>query len=263
MAGKTALVLSAGGMFGAYQAGAWSVLGKHFQPDIVVGTSVGALNAWAIAGGCSGEDLVRSWTDPVAAAFLEFRVPLPPWRGFFEPEAFRTRVDNLFSRYTPRVPVGIVVTDLFRLRSRLVQTNEITARHLAAACAVPGGFPPVRVNDVWCADGGLLGALPLWGAVEMGATRTIAINALPLLPSRVLRGLAQTVRWLSREKKSAGGIDVSVLAPERPLGTISESTRWNRETLQRWIEAGADDAQRAISSGVLQDISAPAKRVLQ
>lgn len=263
MAGKTALVLSAGGMFGAYQAGAWSVLGKHFQPDMVVGTSVGALNAWAIAGSCSGEDLVRSWTDPAAAAFLEFCVPLPPWRGFFEPEAFRTRVENLFCRYTPQVPVGIVVTDLLRLRSRLVRDGEITARHLAAACAVPGGFPPVRVDERWCADGGLLGALPLWGAAEMGATRAIAIHALPMLPSRVLRGLAQTVRWLSREKKSACGMDVSVLAPERPLGSIGESTRWNRETIQRWIEAGAADAQRAISSGALQDISGPAKRVLQ
>ena len=53
-----ALVLSAGGMFGAYQAGAWNVLSQRFQPDMVVGTSVGALNGWAIAGGCPPDELL-------------------------------------------------------------------------------------------------------------------------------------------------------------------------------------------------------------
>src|ERR1035438_5321759 len=53
-----ALVLSAGGMFGAYQAGAWNVLSRRFQPDLVVGASVGALNGWAIAGGCSPAELL-------------------------------------------------------------------------------------------------------------------------------------------------------------------------------------------------------------
>ncbi|MBM3775954.1 MAG: hypothetical protein FJW37_12460 [Acidobacteria bacterium] len=53
-----ALVLSAGGMFGAYQAGAWRALEGRFRPDLVVGASVGALNGWAIAGGCAPEELV-------------------------------------------------------------------------------------------------------------------------------------------------------------------------------------------------------------
>src|SRR5579862_9012522 len=52
---KTALVLSAGGMFGAYQAGAWRELSASFRPDLVVGTSAGSLNGWSIAGGCPPE----------------------------------------------------------------------------------------------------------------------------------------------------------------------------------------------------------------
>ena len=40
----TALVLSAGGMYGAYQAGAWRVLAERFQPDLIVGASIGAVN---------------------------------------------------------------------------------------------------------------------------------------------------------------------------------------------------------------------------
>src|SRR2546427_8151414 len=41
---KTALVLSGGGMFGAYQAGVWKALSHELSPDIVVGASVGALD---------------------------------------------------------------------------------------------------------------------------------------------------------------------------------------------------------------------------
>ena len=48
-----ALVLSAGGQWGAWEAGAWKVLSQTFQPDLIVGASVGAWNGWAIAGGCS------------------------------------------------------------------------------------------------------------------------------------------------------------------------------------------------------------------
>src|SRR5437667_282201 len=54
---RTALVLSGGGMFGAWQAGAWKALASRFQPDLVVGASVGSLNGYAIAGGASGQAL--------------------------------------------------------------------------------------------------------------------------------------------------------------------------------------------------------------
>jgi NTE family protein len=56
-----ALVLSAGGMYGSYQAGAWKALAGVFQPDLIVGASIGAVNGWAIAGGCAPDELIRRW----------------------------------------------------------------------------------------------------------------------------------------------------------------------------------------------------------
>jgi len=47
----TALVLSAGGMFAAWEAGVWNVLHKRVRPDMIVGASAGAWNAWVLAGG--------------------------------------------------------------------------------------------------------------------------------------------------------------------------------------------------------------------
>ena len=45
-----ALVLSAGGLFAAYQAGVYKALWPHWKPDLVVGASAGALNALADRG---------------------------------------------------------------------------------------------------------------------------------------------------------------------------------------------------------------------
>jgi hypothetical protein len=82
---KTALVLSAGGMFGAYQAGAWRAMAEQFEPDIVVGASVGALNGWSIAAGCSPERLIEAWRDPAAGNALRL-YPNAGWRnGWFDP----------------------------------------------------------------------------------------------------------------------------------------------------------------------------------
>ena len=74
----TALVLSAGGMYGAYQAGAWRALADVFRPDLVVGASIGALTGWAIAGGCDPDELVDRWMHLDAAAHYPLEVSTQP-----------------------------------------------------------------------------------------------------------------------------------------------------------------------------------------
>jgi NTE family protein len=261
MGPKTALVLSAGGMFGAYQAGAWRELSIRFQPDMVIGTSVGALNGWAIAGGCPPEELIRFWADPSAGAFLRLRSPLHRWRGLFDGVSFSKLVQELFSAFRPQVPFGVVLTDALRLRPRLIQPDEVTWQHLAAACAIPLGLPPVRIGGRWYVDGGVSGALPLWPAAQMGAARAITINALPLLTSRFIRAGARAVRWISPQIPSAGALEVIPITPSGALGSLSESVRWNRDTVLRWIERGAEDAQRVVAAAGLGRDSA--ERVLQ
>ena len=257
---KTALLLSAGGMFGAYQAGAWKELSACFQPDMAAGTSVGALNGWAIAGGTSPEDLIRYWNSKAPGAFLQLRTPLYPWRGFFDNAAFLHHIEEFFFAFTPRIPFGAVLTDLLRLEPRLVCSEQVTWRHLAAACAIPVALPPVRVDGRLYVDGGLLNVLPLWAAAAMGATRAIAINALPLLPSRVVRAAVRSVRWFSRTAPVRGTLEVITIAPAAPLGTLVESVRWNRGKIQRWIEQGAEDARRVMPELARRDFG---PRVLQ
>ena len=237
---KTALLLSAGGMFGAWQAGAWKALGEVFRPDVVIGASAGALNGWAIAGECPPGELAEQWLDPRLQALRPFGAgPL------------EKRVRELFQTWSPKIPYAVTAVQVPQLRLRLFRGEEITWRHLMAACALPVAYPPVRIERKWYVDGGLLGALPLWAAAEMGAARVVALDALPLLPSRTIRALAQALRWLRPAPPRPAGLEIVRVTPSRPLGSLRDAILWDRETVRRWIQLGEDDIKLGLcrSSG--------------
>ena len=118
-----ALVLSGGGLFGAWQAGAWAALAGRFQPDLIVGASVGALNGYAIACGVSPEKLRELWLTERRTAFSEL------------PEHILGLMEH-----RPQIDFALVVTDLLRLKPRIIRGREVTWSHLAASCAVPFFF---------------------------------------------------------------------------------------------------------------------------
>lgn len=243
-----ALVLSAGGMFGAWQAGAWTVLSRTFRPSAVVGASVGALNGWAIAGGIDPEDLARRWLEPAMAGMMRPRFPWVPWNGVFAPQGLEELVRELFASFKPRVPFATTLVEVPRLRIRLVRGEEMTWRHLMAACAVPFGFPPVRIDGKYYVDGGLLGALPLWACPQMGAARAVALNVLPRMPA-VVRGFVRTARAAAPPSPVDDPAEVLRLAPEPALGSVRDAVVWNRERVREWIGRGARDARLAAPGG--------------
>src|SRR5579884_4471337 len=92
---KTALVLSAGGMFGAYQAGAWEVLSDVLKPDLIVGASIGAINGWAIAGGCPPAELVERWLTLDCAAKYRLQLPKAIHGGIFDSSALAAQIEDV------------------------------------------------------------------------------------------------------------------------------------------------------------------------
>lgn len=100
----TAAVLSGGGSLGAVQVGMLLALADHHVvPDVLVGTSVGAINAGFLAGhtGPGGlEELARIWTRltrhdifPTGPARL-LRAAAGRETGFADPKALRRLVEN-------------------------------------------------------------------------------------------------------------------------------------------------------------------------
>ena len=111
-------------MFGAYQAGAWKALAGHFRPDLIVGASAGALNGWALAGGCSPAELIAVWRDPATAGLMQRRFPVQPWRSFFDPDPLTRWVNQYFAQFQPRMPYASTMVEVPRLRQVLVRGEQ-------------------------------------------------------------------------------------------------------------------------------------------
>ena len=250
---KTALVLSAGGMFGAYQAGVWKALAPVFQPDLVVGASIGALNGWTIAGGCSPQRLIDFWLGLQALGQHRWRMP-PRWRdGLLDSDQAYKTIDEICNEFQPRVDFGLVATDTLRLRPVLFCSPEVTCLHLKASAAMLGFFSQQRINGRLFSDGGLLDAMPVWAAVEMGAQRVIAVNVLPRMPGFVVNTVVGAVRLLTPYRVPALPRSIEVIRIEAAanLGPPRDAIYWTRENAARWIRQGEADAQSVIESGRL------------
>jgi NTE family protein len=239
----TALVLSAGGMYGAYQAGAWRAIADVFHPDLVVGASIGAITGWAIAGGCDPDELVDRWLHLDAASRYPWKFPRSPLQGIFDTTALQGAIREIYESFQPRVHYAMVVTDLLKLRPRVIRGHEVTWQHLVASTSIMGLFDQVRLGGRIYSDGGLLSHLPLWAAAEMGATKALVINVLPAPPGNIARIVVGAVRMASPFRAVVPpGIEVMRLGPPRLLGKPLESIYWTRANAEAWIRAGEEQA---------------------
>jgi len=183
---KTAFVFAGGGSFGAIQVGMLQSLAAHgVAADMVVGSSVGALNGAFYAGDPTAagmERLAKIWRGltrqdvfPVSArTLLSFL-----WRrDFLIPhDGIRKLVDDHipFQRLEDApLPVHIVTTDIISGDS-IVLSEGSTADAIVASTAIPGAFSPIRYKKYFLADGAISSNTPVRVAVRLGARRLIVL----------------------------------------------------------------------------------------
>ena len=180
-----------------------------------MGASVGSLNGYAIAAGWSASDLCGWWQRSDVAGLKHL------------PQAIR----RLMDARPLEIDYAVVLIDLLRMKPHTVTGAVIQPEHLLASCAVPGAALPRRIEGRWYVDGALLNPLPVWAAVELGATRIVALNALPDVPSALLKPLVKGFRACFGHRPALpSGIDLKTLAPSRPLGSLRDAFRWKQTT---------------------------------
>jgi NTE family protein len=195
-------VLAGGASLGALQVGMLRALYERgIKPDLLVGTSAGALNAGYVASRPQTVDtaveLARIWLGlrrghvfPIhlatIAAGLANRcghlVPDGPLRRLVSRHLEFERLEQ-----SP-VPLHLVCFDLYEGHEvRLSEGRALEA--VLAAAAIPGVLPPVEVGTRLLVDGGVVNNTPISHAVELGAERIYVLSTedptargLPLAP---------------------------------------------------------------------------------
>ena len=245
-----AVVLSGGGSLGAYEIGVIDTLvRRHVVPDLIVGTSAGAINGayWALhSGGDVAESLLETWQScrseellpggrlAALRSLLANRNHLYGGRG----------MARLIARHAPAdariqdlpIPMAITVTDALSGERVVLREGPLRAAVLASA-AIPGIFPPVDVDGRLCMDGGVSANCDLEAVVETGIDQAIAVvlsDYRPDGPPRSLDEMLSRSVLFSLHRQTeltldavTGRLQVALLQPTLlqtpPLGDFSKS----------------------------------------
>jgi len=259
-----------GGPFGAHEVGMLGALiERGIVPDLVLGTSVGAINGVAIAAAPSAAGVQRltdAWCDIDRSQVFDGSVvrrlaTLARTRTHLHGNAsLRAMLTELLpvSRIEElAVPFGCVAASIERACEHWFTDGPIVPAVVASA-AVPGLLPPVAIDGEHFIDGGVVNSIPLSRAIAMGAQEIYVLHVgrldRPLEAPRSPWEVALVAFEIARRHRFVGelaaipsGIDVHVLATgqaDPPRFTDRSQFRYRdtadaRERIDRAREASA------------------------
>jgi NTE family protein len=179
--GGTAFVLGGGGVLGAAEVGMLQALFEHdVRPDLIVGTSVGAINGAFVAADPAPSAVKRLrgvWEELAserifAGSVLSRMGTLVRTRTHLHP---REPLRDLLAAHLQvttfaelRVPFQCVAASIERAAERWFTDGSLIDAVLASS-AVPGLLPPVELEGEHYFDGGLVHSIPVGRAVALGA----------------------------------------------------------------------------------------------
>lgn len=232
---KTAFVLGGGGLLGAVEVGMLrALLERGIVPDLVLGTSVGALNGAVVAHDpslASVERIQTLWRGSDLAREIYSESPLRSMRRavtsgthLANPAPIRRLLraelgDATFADLS--VPFQVCAANIERSAEHWFSEGPVVDAVLASA-AVPGLLPPARVNGEHFLDGGIVNSIPLGRAAQLGATRIFVLQVgridrpltVPSKPWEVARvsfEIARRHRFVRELAELPDGVEAHVL----------------------------------------------------
>lgn len=179
-----ALVLSGGSARGFAHLGALRVLEREgLRPDLIVGTSAGAIVGALWASGMSVREMesvaeALDWSDLFdfdAVQALIMGMGLGPVPGQRLEAYLRKHLKQPLERFA--LPFAAVAADMHS--GDIVPLNRgDAARALRASCAVPGLYAPVHAGGRLLGDGQIVSPLPVSSAKQLGARRVVALDVV-------------------------------------------------------------------------------------
>lgn len=160
---------------------------RDIVPDLIVGTSIGALNGAAVAvepGAATVDRLEEIWStlgnsEVFSGTVFSGAANLVRTRTALQSnEPLRALIERLLPAKTfadLAVPFQCVAASIERAAEHWFFDGPLVDAILAS-CAVPGILPAVEIDGEHFIDGGVVNSIPIARAVELGATEVFVLH---------------------------------------------------------------------------------------
>jgi NTE family protein len=157
------------------------VLEEHgIYPDVIAGTSIGALVGALYASGLRAGDIERALRLDLRRLALLADVRLS-FSGLVQGKRVASALKSFLGDLTfsdLKIPFACVATDIVHGQQVVIRTGPVITA-VRASISVPGIFTPVKVRGRYLVDGGLVNMVPVSTCREMGAEYVVGVNVIP------------------------------------------------------------------------------------
>ncbi|MDP9820069.1 NTE family protein [Spirilliplanes yamanashiensis] len=245
--GPVAFVLGGGGVLGAVEVGMLRALFRAgYRPDLVLGTSIGAVNGALVAADpteAATDRLLRLWTSPEAAAVYGDSIARQMRRfaartHLHSPLPLRSllarELGDAATFADLKVPFRCCAASIERAAEHWFTDGPLVDAVLASA-SVPGLLPPALIGGEHFVDGGIVNSIPVGEAVQLGAREVFVLQVgrieRPLVPPKRPWEVAQVAFEIARRHRFAREIaalpaDVRVHVLPTGGGEARDDTPW-------------------------------------
>lgn len=178
---RVGLVLSGGGSRGLAHIGVLEVFVREGIPvDLIVGTSMGGIVGVLFSLGFTPAQIAAGMST------LQTNTILDHMKLISSRRRQRKARDHLAEALEGKtfadltLPVTLMAVDMVRGQEVMLTEGPLLPAVLATS-AVPGAFPPVKLNGMELADGGVIDSLATHVAYEQGVEKIIAVDVYPPL----------------------------------------------------------------------------------
>jgi len=238
---KTAFVLGGGGRWGAVEVGMLKALDEAgVEPDLVLGTSIGAFNGSVIASRPGSEgvaQLAELWEEISRAGILSGSLfsrmknvaTFQP--AIHDAHEIRRMLEDVHGEASKiedlKLPFQCVAASIERAAEHWFSSGPLIDALLASS-AIPALFPPVEIAGEHFYDGGLVNSVPLTRALDLGASRVFVLQVGRVeselrLPERLHEAamisfeIARRHRFTTTMENLPEGLDVHVMPSGNPV----------------------------------------------
>lgn len=227
---QVGIVFSGGGMPGIAVAGVYQAIYEEgFIPDFVGGTSIGAYIGAGVANG---------WDPSVIAKKLRLAFSVNPMKDFTIPtlsllkgNRLRKVLHKIYKRRIEdyAIPFLCIASDISTGEEVVLDRGD-SCEVLMASSAIPGAFPPVKIGDNICVDGGILNNLPADVLIQRGVKKIIAVDFESQLHDNVyLPNKKNTlVSWFKQKKAKPNSKKLDIFTILIRSGLMNSEARIGR-----------------------------------